>query len=178
MTDKQIIHGEQEPLITLTRQQLEEDWFTLWELYKAKEQECERLKETLKTKAKGWANVNDKILEEVDQLKEQLEAYKMETEEGKEINAELKAENEELKELNTRLDNQREVYWKEYQKHKQAIEKVREIVNKPYLLPCGGDCKQQNCTDKTTENGKHCMELKLIQILQICDEVNDVQDNL
>ena len=44
MTDKQIIHGEQVPLITLTRQQLEEDWFTLWELYKAKEQECEELK--------------------------------------------------------------------------------------------------------------------------------------
>ena len=30
-------------------------------------------------------------------LREQLEAYKMEAEEGKEINAELKAENEELK---------------------------------------------------------------------------------
>ena len=32
-------------------------------------------------------------------LREQLEAYKMEAEEGKEINAELKAENDELKQV-------------------------------------------------------------------------------
>ena len=37
-------------------------------------------------------------------LREQLEAYKMEAEEGKEINAELKAENEELKKIIERLD--------------------------------------------------------------------------
>ena len=75
MTDKQIIHGEQVPLITLTRQQLEEDWFTLWELYKAKEQECNK---------KSWeiGNLGYKIknqrkeinirLEQLDQLKQTL----------------------------------------------------------------------------------------------------------
>lgn len=38
-----------------------------------------------------------KLQEQLDQLKEQLEAYKMEAEEGKEINTELKAENGYLK---------------------------------------------------------------------------------
>ena len=45
-------------------------------LLKAKEQECEELKETLKTKAKGWANVNDKILEEVKQIRVENEKLK------------------------------------------------------------------------------------------------------
>ena len=63
-----------------------------------------------------------------------------------------------MKELNTRLDNQREVYWKEYQKHKQAIEKIKEIA---YEL--------------TNEEYTDFIEGKQKQILQICDEVNDVK---
>ena len=43
---------------------------------KRKVQECEELKETLKTKAKGWANVNDKILEEVEQIRVENEKLK------------------------------------------------------------------------------------------------------
>lgn len=46
---------------------------------------------------------------QLDQLKEQLEAYKMEADEGKEINAELKAENEELTTINARLLGRLEV---------------------------------------------------------------------
>jgi chromosome segregation ATPase len=112
-------------------------------------------------------------LKELDQLKEQLEAYKMEAEEGKEINAELKAEleqekalketylacykakhediegelfnlkadNDELKDLNTRLDNQRETYWKGYQKLKQTLTEIKKIIhfNKTNRLS-GGAC--------------------------------------
>jgi tRNA nucleotidyltransferase/poly(A) polymerase len=38
---------------------------------------------------------------------------------------ELKAENEELKGLNTRLDNQRETYWKGYQKLKATLTEIK-----------------------------------------------------
>lgn len=53
------------------------------------EQECEKLKENL-------PNAITRLMGELDQLKEQLEAYKMEAEEGREINAELKAEKEKI----------------------------------------------------------------------------------
>lgn len=35
---------------------------------------------------------------------------------------------EELKDLNTRLDNQREAYWKEYQKLKQTLTEIKSIL--------------------------------------------------
>lgn len=54
---------------------------------KAKEQECE-----------SWKTLIDQAQIEQRKLEQQLEAYKMEAEEGKEINAELEAENKELKE--------------------------------------------------------------------------------
>lgn len=85
-------------------------------------------------------------------LKEQLEAYKMEAEEGKEINAELKAENEELKEKNRQLtilgmdlnqsnevlrksffatDKSRD-YWREQaEKHSKTLTEIKEIA-KPH----------------------------------------------
>ena len=109
---------------------------------KRKEQECEELKEAIKTKTgKDYINeiqditmkyechqksmgvcwwgkygketkcigirechkreleVIQKLETTLNQLKEQLEAYKMEAEEGIEINTELKAENDELKNL-------------------------------------------------------------------------------
>lgn len=40
---------------------------------KRKEQECEELKEKLRTKARGWANVNDQILKELAKIKENVE---------------------------------------------------------------------------------------------------------
>ena len=81
---------------------------------KRKEQECEELKEKLKemnevirTETTRCSLVNS-LKTELDQLKEQLEAYKMEAEEGKEINAELKAENEELKNILWNVDFNRQ----------------------------------------------------------------------
>lgn len=104
------------------------------------------------------------LLGKLKRKEQECEAYKMEAEKGKEINAELKATNEDLLSIQYKLaDSNKQL--------RQTLAEIKEIANRPYLLPCGGDCKQQNCTDKTTENGKHCMELKLIQILQICDEV-------
>lgn len=90
------------------------------------------------------------------ELKQQLEAYKMEAEEGKEINAELKSDN---KHLNGLLDQA----LKELEEHREALEKVREIAkdklkwckdNKKFCLNCVVTCRER-------------------QILQICDEVND-----
>ena len=58
MTDKEqiIIHGECVPVITLTRRQLEEDWYTLHQQLARKTQECEELKKKLLTKMKRLKN--------------------------------------------------------------------------------------------------------------------------
>lgn len=42
--NKPIIHGEIVPVITLTRRQIEEDWYTLHQQLTHKTQECEELK--------------------------------------------------------------------------------------------------------------------------------------
>jgi hypothetical protein len=48
----------------------------------------------------------------------------------------LKAENDELEDLNTRLDNQREAYWKEYQKLSKTLIEIKEIAEaESYLSP-------------------------------------------
>ena len=68
-----------------------------------KEQECEELKKIINEAKNSKLDLNSffaieaivgEYQLELDQLKEQLEAYKMEADEGKEINAELKAEND------------------------------------------------------------------------------------
>ena len=114
------------------------------EAFKRKEQECKELNNNnhtlLVTRQKLlndlWiAEESLKDFKEIcDKQCEQLEAYKMEAEEGKEINAELKAENDKLKNLNTRLDNQRETYWKGYKKLKQTLTEIKEIACR---LPIG-----------------------------------------
>ena len=121
--------------------------------------ENERLKDIIETKLED-ANICDSALNyindeyiyvkrQLDQLKEQLEAYKMETEEGKEINAELKAENKHLNDLlNQAL--------KELEEYREALEKVREIAE-----------AYGHWNVNAPVSGYK-------QILQICDEVNDV----
>ena len=56
----------------------------------------------------------------------------------------------ELKNLNTRLDNQRETYWKGYQKLKQALTEIKEIAEKlqkdcEYWGDCN-TCKYECCS--------------------------------
>ena len=65
------------------------------------------------------------------ELREQLEAYKMEAEEGKEINAELKLENKHLNDLlNQAL--------KELEKTRETLTEIKEIEEKQCV--CGVDC--------------------------------------
>ena len=53
MDNKSIIHGEIVPVITLTRRQIEEDWYTLHQQLARKTQECENWKETANQYAKN-----------------------------------------------------------------------------------------------------------------------------
>ena len=71
-------------------------------------------------------------------LQEQLEAYKMEAEEGKEINAELKAENETYKKmleneevilaLNEVRSGERYLWFNKAEKYKQTLAEIRDIA--------------------------------------------------
>lgn len=80
------------------------------------------------------------------ELQEQLEAYKMEAEEGKEINAELKAENEVLKNFHINLVGVHECDIKELLKLKQTLVEIKEIAEfsyRPYRV-CG---EYNNCCE-------------------------------
>ena len=97
------------------------------------------------------------------ELQQQLEAYKMEAEEGKEINAELKAELEAEKNWHKTADEISKANSEYTRKLKQAIEKVRELIKNDYCFEtenCEWCANEGNCINK--------------QILQICDEVKDV----
>lgn len=136
-----------------------------------KEQECEALREE-----KAYTDMAcEQFEQQLDQLKEQLEAYKMEADEGKEINAELKAENEQLKNFHINLVGVKECEIKELARYKQALEKIKEICTKykEICANCEGD-EYIDCVD-CTEGGEAQVAIK---VLQICDEVNDAQDNL
>lgn len=75
MTDKQIIggRGAAKSRTTLNTIEVMLENEKLKSELKAKEQECEELKEKLRTKARGWANVNDQILKELAKIKENVE---------------------------------------------------------------------------------------------------------
>ena len=91
------------------------------------------------------------LIKQLNETFEQLEAYKMEAEEGKEINAELKAENEELKkrvdDLLHKPEIQDKILWKidneallggkdaYIYKLKQTLTEIKEIAeaNKKYI---------------------------------------------
>lgn len=158
---------------------LRNDLTALKEKLSRKDQECERLKDIIETKLED-ANICDSALNYINDeylyvkrqlghLKEQLEAYKMEAEEGKEINAELKADNallqmqieEHHKDMFNKPPTERS-YCKGCtlpytdKSYKQAIEKIKEIA-KFYK-----------------KEGRYTTGVVMDKILQICDEVNDV----
>ena len=133
--------------------------------FKRKEQECEELRqyhnkccEEFEKEKKEWLEKYNQVsrdfysgkycnaekCQQLDQLKEQLEAYKMEAEEGKEINAELKAErdsyidkyfleSQKVLKLNKVLKEIKEIarvgafYWKHY---KEESKRYNEILQK------------------------------------------------
>ena len=107
--------------------------------------ENEELKEQFKLAEPLYqaCNIKDK---KIDKLKQQLEAYKMEADEGKEINAELKATNEDLLSIQYKLaDNNKQL--------RQTLTEIKEILIKT-----------------PTDSREHFLNAKSV-ILQICDEV-------
>lgn len=121
----------------------------------SKEQECDMWKNlTIDNGA-----VALKHQQQLDQLKEQLEAYKMEAEEGKEINAELKAENEELKKC--------------YKNNSALLDfeetNTTKIVNKVMKLEKTLTEIKELCKRQDLNQGSRC-----IHILQKISEVEDV----
>lgn len=138
MTDKQIIHGEQVPLITLTRQQLEEDWFTLWELYKAKEQECEKLRFPMPDT--NYAILTKEEFEQLNQLKEEneeLRKFQKLLEEQMKFNkselelslsSEIKRSEFLLKEFK-KVDKQKDNWREQAEKLEQILTEIKEIAD-------------------------------------------------
>lgn len=114
MTDKKIIiHGEQVPVITLTRHQLEEDWYNLHEQLQCKEQECEHRESEL-------IEANNQVI----YLVKQLEEKEQECEE-------LKTEVVSLRESGKKSCAYCADYIakeKENNSYKQALEKIEEIL--------------------------------------------------
>lgn len=109
---------------------------------KRKEQECEELKKRISNYKCPMDNNADYCghLEDYGELLEQLEAYKMEAEEGKEINAELKAENEKLKETITEIKEIAEYLMEEdtdnwsspfepFIRLDEILQKISEVLN-------------------------------------------------
>lgn len=86
----------------------------------------------------------------LNQVLEQLNAYKMEADEGKEINAELKAENEEWKKANDCILTTLNVIAEGNKKLRQTLIEIKEII------------RNQGHIDVLEE-----------QILQIISEVED-----
>ena len=168
----------------------------------AKEQECERLKgKFIVTLGKTGLRQSDKEFyeQQLDQLKSDnkhlnglLDQALKELEEMRELNDEnslrvtqlatkccqLEEDNEELKEIIQRHDNDNNALLSEveddlvayYGRYKQALEKVREVCTKYKEICANCECDEYiDCVD-CTEGGKAKLA---IQILQICDEVNE-----
>jgi methionine synthase II (cobalamin-independent) len=169
MTDKQIIYNC--PHISFT------DWGTYaCKLYDPRDKNC---------LVKG-GNCDSNISCPYKQLKrkeQECEAYKMEAEEGKEINAELKAENEQLKNFHINLVGVKECEirelaelkadnkhlndllnqaLKELEQSREAIEKIKELIQKEI-----NDC--EHCDDCASCEYNCCTK----QILQIISEVEN-----
>lgn len=111
------------------------------------EQENKDLKKQIESQ-KGLITIGGKqqyeYLQRIDELKKTVENQKLEYEElqcdlsevenacgcYQSENAELKQENKELKEYSQRMENQRENYYKEYNKYRSALEEIRENLVK------------------------------------------------
>ena len=140
-----------------------EDWSNCYfKRWQRKEQECEELKEERDTWHYQWEKryeICESLSDDIDKLCEQLEAYKMEAEEGKEVNAELKAENDELKEELEELKEENEYNEANAIEFKQTLTEIKEIAENAYCLT--------NATNKD-------MAQFAKQILQKISEVEDV----
>ena len=132
---------------------------------KRKEQECEELK---------------KVNEEKNELLAKLGCPTIATARMKTFTLEqqldqLKAENEELKEkINSLLCSENCYKYKQAEKLKQALTKIREIAKQSDTAPClviNHNCLK--CKDEPTNKGKRCMEYGLNKIIKEISEVLD-----
>ena len=89
----------------------------------------------------------------LNQVLEQLNAYKMEAEEGKEINAELKAENEEWKKANDCILTTLNVIAEGNKKLRQTLAEIKEIAEKYKNLNFG---EQQYCCSEILQKISEC----------------------
>ena len=137
---------------------------------KRKEQECEELKEARKNSRCAWKSLEGTFCP---QAQEQLEAYKMEADEGKEINAELKAENKELKktvdDLLHKSEIQDKILWKIdnealmgskdawIYKLEKTLAEIKEIANRIY-------------SEVITENWQSLLAKQILQKISECEE--------
>ena len=173
---------------------------------KRKEQECEELKKDLHQNFEEKDKLHliiDRLLEasgydtntasaeefedvyehmryeqqQLDQLKEQLEAYKMEAEEGKEINAELKAELEQEKALKetylTCYRAKHEDIEGELFKLKQTLTEIKEIAECLITMTDEYDSCYYKDRCSKCEVKEDCQYIKIEQILQKISEVED-----
>lgn len=146
---------------------------------KAKEQECEELNNDnhtlLITRQKLlndlWiAEESLKDFKEIcDKQCEQLEAYKMEAEEGKEINAELKAENEELKNRVAEL-SLFQLYKIQRDEAEKTLAEIKEIAerDRTFCIKCNGD-KDIDCID-CIEGGRALLAKDILQKISEVEE--------
>ena len=95
----------------------ENNYNCIWKKYLRKERECE-----------SWKALIDEAQIEQGKLQQQLEAYKMEAEEGKEINAELKAELEQEKNWHKTSDEISKVNSEYTAKLKQTLTEIKPIL--------------------------------------------------
>ena len=125
--------------------------------YKRKEQECEELKEARKNSRCAWKSLEGTFCPEA---QEQLEAYKMEADEGKEINAELKAENEEWKKANDCILTTLNVIAEGNKKLRQTLTEIKEIA--------------EELKNFYEELGK-CEDLTVVRLKQILQKINECE---
>ena len=127
--------------------------------WQRKEQECEELKEAQKNSRCAWKSLEGTFCP---QAQEQLEAYKMEADEGKEINAELKAENDELKVQNIKYMNGNIGYQLKNSLYKQTLTEIKELIQSDY-------CTEIGSCEFCAEIGD-CLNRKILQKISECEE--------
>lgn len=134
-------------------------YYKNWE---RKEQECEKLKE-------GYSELTDIVSPYMDDFtgyNEELGGFDIVlcVKELMEQLDQLKAENKELKDLNTRLDNQRETYWKGYQKLEQTLTEIKALA---IVL--------KNICPEFIKDGNDSMKAinEILQKTSECEDIND-----
>jgi predicted RNase H-like nuclease (RuvC/YqgF family) len=134
--------------------------YKLEEELKRKEQECEELKDKLRTKARGWANVNDQILEEVDQLK-------VENEELKQFLSKEPLAIQALQKSYESYQKSTKVFSDWVKDYKQLLTEIKEIAENREIFceNCGGGVESFTCDD--------CGYVKILQKISECEGNDD-----